>query len=41
VSEFARLNGVHRNTVWDWIRKGAVEIQRKAPRTAVRVRDLR
>jgi transposase len=37
ISEYAKHYGVTRGTVWRWIRKGAVEIVQKGPRTAVRV----
>lgn len=39
VTEYARRHGVSRQTVWNWIRKGAVDVTRKGPRCAVRVRD--
>ncbi len=37
VGEYARLKSVSRQTVWLWIRKGAVRVSRLAPKTAVRV----
>lgn len=39
VTDYAARHGVTRQTVWNWIRKGAVDVTRKAPRCAVRVRD--
>lgn len=30
VSDYARRNGVTRQTVWNWVAKGAVEVKRKA-----------
>lgn len=41
ISEYAKREGVSRQTVWNWIAKGAVVVVRKAPRTGVRVIDDR
>ena len=39
VRQIAEKYGVTRVTVWRWIRKGAVQVVRKGPRTGVRVID--
>jgi DNA-binding transcriptional regulator YiaG len=39
VKDYAAREGVSRRTVWRWVEKGAVQIDRKAPRTGVRVVD--
>jgi predicted site-specific integrase-resolvase len=36
--ELAEQEGVSRRTVWTWAEKGIVDVRRKRPRTAVRVR---
>jgi hypothetical protein len=41
VSEYASREGIDRATVWRWIAKGVLEVQRKAPRTGVKVRERR
>jgi hypothetical protein len=39
VKDYAAREGVSRRTVWRWVEKGAVQVDRKAPRTGVRVLD--
>jgi hypothetical protein len=39
VKDYAAREGVSRRTVWRWVEKGAVQVDRKAPRTGVRVVD--
>lgn len=37
VTAYARREGVSRMTVWRWIKKGAVAVVRKGPKTGVRI----
>jgi len=37
ITAYARLMGVTRTTVWNWIRKGAIRVERVGHRTGVRV----
>jgi hypothetical protein len=38
VDQLARRCKVHRATIWRWVAKGLVDVQRLEPRTGVRVR---
>jgi hypothetical protein len=38
-SDYARRKGITRQTVWNWVRKGLLQVSRKASRTGVRVRE--
>lgn len=38
-AEFARRLGVHRDTVWRWIKKGAIPYERVGPFQKIRIRE--